>query len=116
MSSKSRDGFSKNRDESSSRDELPALREQLDAVDAALLEAVRERLEICLRIGEYKRVHGVPMMQPQRIAAVQDRAARFARQHGIDPGFLHRLYDMVIEEACRLEDEWIAAGAERRAS
>ncbi|PZT70916.1 4-amino-4-deoxychorismate mutase [Streptomyces sp. SW4] len=102
---------------SESRDELPALREQLDAVDAVLLETVRERLEICLRIGEYKRVHGVPMMQPQRIATVQDRAARFARQHGIDPEFLRRLYDVVIAETCRLEDEWIAGGGpERRAS
>ncbi|MFZ4156280.1 chorismate mutase family protein [Streptomyces pseudogriseolus] len=102
---------------SESADDLPALRGQLDAVDAVLLEAVRERLEICLRIGEYKRVHGVPMMQPQRIAAVQERAARFARRHGIDPGFLHRLYDVVIAETCRLEDEWIAGGGpERRAS
>ncbi|GAA3494193.1 chorismate mutase family protein [Streptomyces albogriseolus] len=102
---------------SESADDLPALRGQLDAVDAVLLEAVRERLEICLRIGEYKRVHGVPMMQPQRIAAVQDRAARFARRHGIDPAFLHRLYDVMIAETCRLEDEWIAGGGpERRAS
>lgn len=99
---------------SESRDELHVLRERLDAVDAELLETVRERLEICLRIGEYKRVHGVPMMQPQRIAAVQDRAARFAGEHGIDPAFLRRLYDLVIAETCRLEDEWIATGGTRR--
>ncbi|MEU3838473.1 chorismate mutase family protein [Streptomyces sp. NPDC028635] len=96
------------------RDELQALREQLDAVDAVLLDTVRERLDICLRIGEYKRVHDVPMMQPQRIATVQDRAARYGRRHGIDPAFLHRLYEVIIEETCRLEDEWIATGGTRR--
>ncbi|MFE7843258.1 chorismate mutase family protein [Streptomyces sp. NPDC057474] len=91
-------------------EDLPALRGRLDTVDAALLEAVRERLEICLRIGEYKRVHGVPMMQPHRVAAVHHRAARYAREHGIEPAFLRSLYDTLIAETCRLEDEWIAAG------
>ncbi|RII13445.1 chorismate mutase [Streptomyces sp. YIM 130001] len=102
-------------------EDLESLRARLDAVDAALLDTVRERLEICLRIGEYKRVHEVAMMQPHRIATVQGRAARYAQEHGIDPAFLRSLYDTIIAETCRLEDEWIAAGGaagavERRAS
>jgi chorismate mutase len=103
-------------------EDLQSLRARLDAVDAGLLDAVRERLEICLRIGEYKRVHDVAMMQPHRIATVQGRAARYAQEHGIDPAFLRSLYDTIIAETCRLEDEWIATGGpaagepERRAS
>ncbi|MFE1948884.1 chorismate mutase family protein [Streptomyces sp. NPDC059524] len=91
-------------------EDLESLRARLDAVDADLLDAVRERLEICLRIGEYKRVNGVAMMQPHRIAAVQGRAARYAEEHGIEPAFLRGLYDTIIAETCRLEDEWIASG------
>ncbi|MFF6918369.1 chorismate mutase family protein [Streptomyces sp. NPDC012466] len=91
-------------------EDLESLRARLDAVDAGLLDAVRERLEVCLRIGEYKRVHGVAMMQPHRIATVQGRAARYAEEHGIEPAFLRRLYDTIIAETCRLEDEWIATG------
>ncbi|MEU0677512.1 chorismate mutase family protein [Streptomyces sp. NPDC006172] len=91
-------------------EDLESLRGHLDAVDAELLDTIRERLETCLRIGEYKRVNDVAMMQPHRIAAVQDRAARYAEEHGIDPAFLRGLYDTIITETCRLEDEWIASG------
>ncbi|MEU0372021.1 chorismate mutase family protein [Streptomyces sp. NPDC006283] len=91
-------------------EDLTQLRARLDRTDTALLDAVRERLQICLRIGEYKRLHQVPMMQPHRIATVHAGVARYAAQHGIDPAFLRTLYDTIITETCRLEDEWIARG------
>jgi 4-amino-4-deoxychorismate mutase len=83
---------------------LEDLRAELHAIDGEFLDVLRRRLECCVRIGEHKRVHGVPMMQPGRIAIVQDRAAKYAATHGIDSAFLRRLYEMVIAETCRLED------------
>jgi chorismate mutase len=44
------------------------------------------------------------MMQPQRIAIVQERAAAYAAEHGVDARFLQRLYDLIIDETCRVED------------
>jgi chorismate mutase len=90
---------------------LQALREELDAMDHRLLAIVRDRLECCCRIGHHKRVHGVPMMQPARIGVVQQRAADFARTNGLSPDFLRRLYELIIAETCRLEDEIIATDA-----
>ena len=46
---------------------LDSFRRDLDAIDALLLETVRQRLELCLRIGEWKRSREVPMMQPGRV-------------------------------------------------
>lgn len=82
---------------------LERLRAQLDAIDGWLQRIVRDRLDLCVKIGAYKREHGLPMMQPHRIEAVHERARKFARERGIDPGFLCRLYDLIIEETCRLE-------------
>jgi 4-amino-4-deoxychorismate mutase len=50
-------------------------------------------------------------MQPHRIAIVQQRAASYAAEHGIDADFLHRLYDLIIDETCRVEDVVIANAA-----
>lgn len=80
------------------------LRAQLDAIDERLLQDLRDRIELCVEIGHFKREHNVPMMQPHRIGIVQERAARFGDQHGIDQGFLRRLYELIIEETCRVED------------
>jgi chorismate mutase len=49
------------------------------------------------------------MMQPHRIGVVQARAAAFAAEHGLSPAFLHALYELIITETCRLEDEIIGA-------
>ena len=44
------------------------------------------------------------MMQPHRIDVVQRRAARYAEMNGLDRAFLRRLYDLIIEETCRIEN------------
>jgi chorismate mutase len=89
--------------------ELEALRSKLDGIDALLLECVRDRICVCLEIADVKRRDDVAMMQPHRIAFVQERAARFGAEHGIDGDFLRRLYELIIGETCRLEDLVIAA-------
>ncbi len=85
-------------------DDLEKFRRQLDAIDATLLETVRERLQLCLQIGEWKRSSHVPMMQPSRVNFVQERARQFARQHNLSPEFFSSLYELLIAETCRLED------------
>ena len=84
--------------------ELERLRAQLDALDQDLLDTVRDRIRCCVRIAEVKRKYGVAMMQPHRIAIVHDRAASYAAAHGLDGKFLDRLYDVIIDETCRVED------------
>jgi 4-amino-4-deoxychorismate mutase len=90
------------------REDLESLRAELDALDVILLDTVRDRIRCCVRIAAVKHRHDVPMMQPQRIAIVQQRAASYAVEHDIDATFLHCLYDLIIEETCRVEDQVMA--------
>jgi chorismate mutase-like protein len=92
-------------------EDLERLRAQLDALDQVLLQTLRDRIRCCVRIADVKRRDGVPMMQPHRIAIVQQRAASYAAQHGVDATFLHRLYELIIGETCRVEDLIIADDA-----
>jgi chorismate mutase len=92
-------------------EDLQRLRAKLDALDQVLLDTVRDRIRCCVRIADVKRRHRVSMMQPHRIAIVQHRAASYAAEHGVDAKFLHRLYDLIIDETCRVEDLVIADDA-----
>ncbi|MEI7029460.1 chorismate mutase family protein [Streptomyces pratensis] len=83
---------------------IDELRARLDVIDERFLQELRARIEICVEIGHFKRERDVPMMQPHRIGIVQERAARFGEEHGINQEFLRRLYDLIIEETCRVED------------
>ena len=84
--------------------QLASLRAELDSIDADLLVAIRDRIEICSRVALVKREFDIPMMQPDRVGVVQDRAREFAREHGMSEDFLASVYDLLIGEACRVED------------
>lgn len=85
-------------------DALEELRARLGLIDESLLDQLRRRIECCMQIARVKKAHGVPMMQPHRIGVAQDRAAEYGKEHGISQEFLRRLYDLIIEETCRIEE------------
>lgn len=91
--------------------DLAELRKILDQIDIRLLMAISDRLRCCEQIARYKREHAVPMMAPPRIRVVHDRARSFARDHGIREAFLRELYDLIISETCRIENEIIDGAA-----
>lgn len=89
-------------------DALTPLRDKLDEIDAALLHAIRRRLEICAQVAVVKADRGIQMMQPHRVDTVVSRARTYGAEHGVGPDFLEQLYRTIIAETCRLEDEIIA--------
>lgn len=88
-------------------DALAALRERIDRVDEQLLGALAERTAICREVAEHKRGQGIPMMQPDRVAAVETRWAELAAARGVDETFARSLARAVVAESCRIEDEII---------
>ncbi len=88
---------------------LATFRERIDRVDEQLLDALAERIAICRDVAGWKREQGIPMMQPDRVAAVEERWAELAAGRGLDAGFARTLAHAVIAEGCRVEDEIIGA-------
>lgn len=97
-------------------DKMAGFRRELNALDAEIVRLLGQRFGICRAVAHHKREHGIPMMQPGRVAEVKERCAQLAREHGMDPDFARRLYGMIIDEACRMEDEIIEDQEVRLAS
>ncbi len=98
---------------------LPEFRVRIDALDTQIIGALAARLSVCREVAVYKQAHGLPMMQPERVEAVKERAASAAAAAGLSRPFVLQLYSLIIEEACRIEDELmrgLAHGADRRPS
>jgi chorismate mutase-like protein len=88
---------------------LAELRSILDQLDARLLEVLAKRFEVCRDVATYKAEAHIPMMQPARAAEVKRRAIENGQARGLDGTFMAALYDLVIAEACRIEDEILRA-------
>jgi chorismate mutase len=54
-----------------------------------------------------KKAEGIPMMQPERVATVRSAYAERGRELGVSPDFMTRFAVLLIDEACRLENEII---------
>ena len=98
----------------SADDALAAFRERIDRVDEQLLSALAERTAICREVAEHKRAQGIPMMQPDRVAAVEARWAELAAERGLDADFARSLARAVVAENCRVEGTMMSDGDARR--
>jgi chorismate mutase len=92
---------------------LQQFRRELDELDDRLLDLLSRRLAICREVAVYKAEAGIPMMQEPRVAEVKARAAAGGHGKGLREEFVLAIYELVIAEACRVEDEIIGARKRR---
>jgi len=89
-------------------------RRRIDSIDQKLIELLEARFRCCLAVGELKRHYAVPVMQPSRVQEVTDRAAAAGAMRGMSPDFARRVWQLIIDEACRMERDLVEA--EQRAA
>src|ERR1017187_1123059 len=94
-------------------EKLRQFRRELDELDDQILELLSRRLGICREVALYKAEAGIAMMQADRVTQVKVRAVAEGKTRGLNENFVLSLYEIVITEACRIEDEIIGA-RERR--
>jgi chorismate mutase-like protein len=94
-------------------EELLKFRKELDEIDQKLIDTLAHRFAVCRQVAEYKAEHAIPMMQPGRVLEVKNKAANRAVPAGLTERFAHDLYDLIISEACRMEDEIIEAAEKK---
>lgn len=90
---------------------LTPFRKRLDEIDDQIARLLGERLDICREVASYKSEHDIPMMQPDRVEAVRERYLKRGAEVNLPQDFTARLFDLLIETTCRLEDELMAEEA-----
>ncbi len=88
---------------------LEPFRRQLDALDEEIARLLGARFEVCREIALHKREHGIPMMQPGRVAEVRARYRARGAECGLPADFTNALFDVLITATCKMEDELIGA-------
>jgi len=88
--------------------ELRDFRAQIDVLDDRILTLLGKRFAVIREVAAYKAPRGLPAVIPERVEEVRERCAAQAQPHGLEAGFIRRLYTLIIDEACRLEDKLMA--------
>jgi chorismate mutase len=83
---------------------LAPYRERIDCIDSQIIHLLGQRVSIAREVATYKQKEGIPMMQPDRLGQVFDRVKVEADKEGFSPELAERLYELITEEMCRVED------------
>jgi chorismate mutase len=87
---------------------LQEYRKHIDALDSIIVRTLAQRLSVCADVARFKKEHQLPIVQPQRIEDVKERAATVGAEAGLSRAFVMKLYSLIIDEACRVEDQLVA--------
>ncbi|MGP0101751.1 MAG: chorismate mutase [Solirubrobacteraceae bacterium] len=88
---------------------LDPYRRRLDALDEEIARLLGARFEVCREIALHKRAHGIPMMQPGRVAEVRARYRARGAECALPPDFTSALFELLIAATCKMEDELIGS-------
>jgi chorismate mutase len=84
---------------------LERFRGRLDPIDEEIARLLGERFQICREVAAYKGEHGIPMMQPERVAEVRARYLARGAGANLPEDFTAELFELLIAATCKLEDE-----------
>lgn len=82
---------------------LAQARGLIDGIDDGLVALLAARYRLVGMAGRLKQRLGAPVRDPAREERVHARAARLSRHFGMPAQATQRLFDAVIDEACRLQ-------------
>lgn len=89
---------------------MTSLRNTVDEIDDEILDLLRRRMNLATEMGELKRNHQVSTLQPSRWQEVLSSRLAAARKKGLSEEFVSQVYQIIHEEAIRLQEEPLFKG------
>lgn len=91
-------------EEETAQNLLAPLRAEIDALDHLLIDLLKQRFAVVQRIAACKAEHGIPTVDPQRMAEIKMRIADRAATEGMQRQFIHDLFDLLFAESIQYEN------------
>ena len=83
--------------------DLASLREEIDQLDEQLWEVIGKRADVVRQIGEWKRLHGEQVIQPERWQEVLQHCQSVADRHGLSETVVQEVMEAIHNESVRIE-------------
>ena len=93
------------RSETYTTENITLLRQQIDGVDNELLEILNKRMRICKEIGQYKKEHGMTVLQTGRYDDILRSRIAQAKEMGLNPEYIREILTLIHEESVRMQLE-----------
>jgi chorismate mutase len=85
--------------------QLAEIRSQIDQADHDLLEALHRRMQLVEKIGEYKKLNNVAVLQMERWKEIFDSRPRWGESLGLNPELIQEIFGILHQESIRTQTE-----------
>ena len=93
------------RDKVVSTENIVALRKQIDEIDDSLIDLLAKRMRISREIGQYKKEHGMTIVQPSRYSEILEKRGAQGSLMGIGAECIKQIFESIHEESVRQQVE-----------
>ena len=83
--------------------DLELLRKEIDQLDEQLWEIIAQRVNAAREIGEWKRLHDEPVLQPERWQQVIEHCLAQGKQYGLSEELIREVMEALHKESVRVE-------------
>ncbi|MFO0692982.1 MAG: prephenate dehydratase [Polyangiales bacterium] len=86
---------------------LEGLRRKLDEIDRHLVETLGERHGVVADVARLKSAGTTTIRDPERERAILERIGQLGAASGLEPGYVKRLYRLILDESVRVQQEML---------
>jgi len=84
---------------------LNILRKKINLIDNSLINLFSVRFNVVKKVGKFKKANNRPLCDKKRQQQVIKIRIKQGKTKGLNPLFVKRLYNLIFNEALRLEKE-----------
>lgn len=87
---------------------LKPYRDEIDRLDDQIIDLLARRMDIVRQVAGIKSRENLALIQSDRVTEVRERCAARGVPLGLNPGFVRRLWGLIIDEAHEMEQDIIS--------
>lgn len=87
------------REEMQTTENIKALRKQIDEIDNQLIDTLAKRMRISREIGQYKKEHGMTIVQTSRYNEIMEKRGAQGALLGIGHDCVRKIFELIHEES-----------------
>jgi chorismate mutase len=85
--------------------EIEAIREVLDSLDAEIVDLIGKRMELVKQLGPIKRTHNIPIYQADRWREIIDSRTQWGKNNQLKEQFIFKLFELIHDTSIKTQCE-----------
>lgn len=87
------------------KEDLNVCRAQIDKLDSEIIGLVKQRMQVCEKVGEIKAQENLPVYVPEREKKVISTREQWGQAAGLKPKFVRLLFKLIMIQSKMLQKE-----------